>query len=121
LDYGGTKMSSSTWHLRLTLLATFFLAFVSLAAAQDYRGKVQGYCKDENGGAIVGATVVLRNVKTGVEVTRQADSEGRFLFDFVEPGDYILTAEQSGFKKAACKPSTVCSHTQRPLLWRRPG
>ncbi|HKE55372.1 MAG TPA: carboxypeptidase regulatory-like domain-containing protein, partial [Pyrinomonadaceae bacterium] len=93
-------MISSTWQLRLTLLATFFFAFVSLASAQDYRGKVQGSVRDENGGAIVGAQVVLRNTKTGVEVTRQSDSEGRFVFDFIEPGDYILTAEQSGFKKA---------------------
>ena len=93
-------MISSTWLMRLTLLATFFFAFVSLVSAQDYRGKVQGSVRDENGGAIVGAQVVLRNTKTGVEVTRQSDSEGRFVFDFVEPGDYILTAEQSGFKKA---------------------
>src|SRR5262245_63091001 len=93
-------MISSTWLMRLTLLATFFLAFGSLVSAQDDRGKVKGSVRDENGGAIVGAQVVLRNTKTGVEVTRQSDSEGRFVFDFVEPGDYILTAEQSGFKKA---------------------
>jgi hypothetical protein len=33
-------------------------------------------------------------------VTRNSDNEGRYVFDFVDPGDYTVTAEQSGFKKA---------------------
>ncbi|PYS70531.1 MAG: hypothetical protein DMF69_13240 [Acidobacteria bacterium] len=93
-------MTSSRCLLRLVVLATLFLVFVLPVAAQDYRGKVQGTVKDENGSAILGAQVVLRNVKTGVEVTRNSDNDGRFVFDFVDPGDYIVVAEQSGFKKA---------------------
>ncbi|HJX89364.1 MAG TPA: TonB-dependent receptor [Pyrinomonadaceae bacterium] len=93
-------MTSSKCILRSIALATFFFTLTSLVAGQDYRGKVQGSVKDENGGAILGAQVVLRNVKTGVEVTRNSDNEGRYVFDFVDPGDYTLTAEQSGFKKA---------------------
>ncbi|HEY5445948.1 MAG TPA: carboxypeptidase-like regulatory domain-containing protein, partial [Pyrinomonadaceae bacterium] len=93
-------MTSSKYLVRLVVLATVLLTLASLVFAQDYRGKVQGFVKDENGSAILGAQVVLRNVKTGVEVTRNSDSEGRFVFDFVDPGDYVLMAEQTGFKKA---------------------
>ena len=93
-------MTSSKYLVRLVVLATVLLTLAPLVFAQDYRGKVQGFVKDENGSAILGAQVVLRNVKTGVEVTRNSDSEGRFVFDFVDPGDYVLMAEQTGFKKA---------------------
>ena len=94
------NMTSSKYLVRLVVLATVLLTLASLVFAQDYRGKVQGSVKDENGSAILGAQVVLRNVKTGVEVTRSSDSDGRFVFDFVDPGDYVLMAEQTGFKKA---------------------
>lgn len=43
---------------------------------------------------------MLRNTQTGVEVTRQTNSEGHYTFDFIEPGEYIVVIEQTGFKKA---------------------
>ena len=92
-------MSSSKCGLRFGVVA-LVLTMASLVAAQDYRGKVQGSVTDENGGAVPGARVVLRNVKTGVETSRASDSNGHYIFDFVEPGDYVVTIEQTGFKKA---------------------
>lgn len=68
-------------------------------SAQDYRGKVHGAVADEAGGLIPGAKVVLRNDETKVEVTSIANAEGRFSFDFVEPGTYSIVAEKDGFKK----------------------
>ncbi|HEV7473194.1 MAG TPA: TonB-dependent receptor [Pyrinomonadaceae bacterium] len=78
----------------------FLIFTVSSVAAQDYRGKVQGNVTDEAGAAIPGASVVLRNTQTSVEVTRQSNSDGHYIFDFVEPGEYIVVVEQTGFKKA---------------------
>src|SRR5258708_38593911 len=92
-------MISSKCGLRLAVVTLFFV-MASLVAAQDYRGKVQGSVTDENGGAIPGAHVVLRNTKTGVEVNRAADNDGHYIFDFVDPGDYVVVVEQTGFKKA---------------------
>ena len=43
---------------------------------------------------------MLRKRQTGVEVTRQANGDGHYIFDFVEPGEYIVVVEQTGFKKA---------------------
>ena len=73
------------------------------AGAQDYRGRVQGSVSDSSSGALPGATVVLTHDATAVAVTRVADTEGRFIFDFVEPGVYTVTAELQGFKKAEQK------------------
>jgi hypothetical protein len=43
--------------------------------------------------------VRLRSVNTGVEIARQTDGYGRYLFDLVEPGTYVLTIEMSGFSR----------------------
>ena len=92
-------MASLNYRFGIAVVA-FLLIVVCSVGAQDYRGKVQGTVTDENGGAIPGANVVLRNVKTGVESSRVSDSNGHYIFDFVEPGDYVVVTEQAGFKKA---------------------
>src|SRR4030095_10439637 len=76
------------------------LAMAALTVAQDYRGKLQGTVTDEAHAAIPGAHVVLRNIKTGVETSRQSDSNGHFIFDFIDSGEYMVVVEQPGFKKA---------------------
>src|SRR5690349_14165924 len=65
--------------------------------AQEYRGRVQGSLTDETQLAVPGAQVTLRNDATGVAATRTTGPEGRYLFDYVDPGTYTLTAELSGF------------------------
>lgn len=70
------------------------------ANAQDYRGRVQGTVHDSSQGALPGVTVTLVNDATAVTVTRITDAQGRFIFDFVDPGGYSIAAELSGFKKA---------------------
>lgn len=66
---------------------------------QDYRGRVQGVISDSTNAAVVQATVTLVNTNTKTATTRTTDETGRYLFDFVEPGTYSLTAEASGFGK----------------------
>jgi hypothetical protein len=77
-----------------------FVAALLLATpvlGQEYRGRVQGGVTDETQLAVPGANVTLRNDATGVAVTRITGPEGRYLFDYVDPGTYTLTAELSGF------------------------
>src|SRR5438552_3962964 len=93
------KMNSSGCRLGILLLASM-LAMATSITGQDYRGKVQGSITDENGAAVPGAQVVLRNIESGVEVTHQTNDDGRYVFDFVDPGEYTLAVEQTGFKKA---------------------
>ncbi len=73
------------------------LSIATPALGQEYRGRVQGSLTDETQLAVPGAQVTLRNDATGVSVTRTTGPEGRYLFDYVDPGTYTLTAELSGF------------------------
>src|SRR5262245_12485359 len=91
-------MASSIY--RFSLAALMLLTMFSLATAQDYRGKVQGLITDENGAAVPGAHVVLRNIATGVEQARETNDDGLYIFDFVEPGEYTVIVDHAGFKKA---------------------
>jgi hypothetical protein len=70
------------------------------ASAQDYRARVQGTVMDASKAVLPGVTVTLINAATGVKTDRVTDDKGRYLFDFVDPGDYSITAELSGFKRA---------------------
>jgi hypothetical protein len=83
--------------LGVALAAALALA-AGPAAAQDYRARVQGTVSDTSQGVIPGVTVSLANDATGVAVTQVSDANGRYLFDFVEPGVYTMTASLDGFK-----------------------
>ena len=79
----------------------FLLAAVLAAClcAQEFRGRIQGTVVDSSQGAIVGATVTLLNVRTGVSVSRQTNETGHYIFDLVDPGAYTITVEFSGFSR----------------------
>ena len=77
------------------LVATLLVATPALG--QEYRGRVQGTLTDETQLAVPGAQVTLKNDATGVAVTRTTGQEGRYLFDYVDPGTYTVTVELSGF------------------------
>ena len=89
--------------LRLGMTVGCALLLAATVSAQDYRARVQGTVVDASKGALPGVTVTLINDATGVSVTRTSGPEGRYLFDFVDPGSYTLTAELEGFSKAEQK------------------
>ncbi|HEU4387482.1 MAG TPA: carboxypeptidase-like regulatory domain-containing protein [Blastocatellia bacterium] len=96
-------MTSLPFSRSVSSVLAMLLALSGLVAAQDYRGKVQGTVTDPDGNAVVGARVILHNDETGVDATRQSDTEGHYIFDFVDPGIYTVNVEQTGFKKAEQK------------------
>ncbi len=84
-----------------TQLLVFLLAalFAVRAGAQEYRGRIQGTVTDTSQAAVAGATVRITNVKTGVPTVRQTNEVGHYLFDLVEPGNYTVSVEFTGFSK----------------------
>ena len=46
------------------------------------------------------AKITLKNMYTGVENVKTTDTAGTYLFDFVLPGTYGVTAEAAGFTKS---------------------
>ncbi len=73
--------------------------FTTAGLAQEFRGRIQGGVTDSTQAAVVGATVSLRNMGTGVVATRQTNEVGHYLFDLVQPGTYSITVELAGFTK----------------------
>jgi hypothetical protein len=70
-----------------------------IAAAQDYRARLQGVVTDPSQAAVAGATITLKNIETGVESVKAADANGYYLFDYVAPGTYSISAEMAGFRR----------------------
>jgi len=66
--------------------------------AQSVSARVEGVVTDTTGAAVPGAMVVATN--KGTNASRQAvtDPEGRFLVTPLQPGNYTLRVELSGFK-----------------------
>ena len=82
------------------LLALCLLAAAPVLA-QSTVGSVNGTITDASGAAIPGASVTLSNIGTGIEVTSESNVTGLFVFVNVQPGNYTLLIEQTGFKTAA--------------------
>ncbi|MCL6546614.1 MAG: carboxypeptidase-like regulatory domain-containing protein, partial [Bryobacteraceae bacterium] len=84
-----------------SILAFCVLAplLTALLWGQEYRGRIQGTVKDQSNAVVVGATVTLRNVKTGVETITKSNETGNYLFPLVEPGLYTVTVELTGFAR----------------------
>lgn len=66
--------------------------------AQETRGRVQGDIHDSSGAVMAGVSVTLTSDETGVRATQLTNDSGHYLFDFVVPGHYTLTAESVGFR-----------------------
>ena len=71
----------------------------SPAVAQETRATLSGTITDQSGAPVSNATLRLVNVDTSVEITAQSNQLGQYHFLFVNPGNYRLTAEMSGFRK----------------------
>lgn len=102
-------MTTLQFHWRRSIWCSLavLLSLSALTYAQDYRGKVQGVVTDASQAALAGVKVTLRNIGTGVEVTRQTNGEGHYIFDFVESGTYSILVESQGFKRFEQRGFTV--------------
>ncbi len=64
-------------------------------------GAIQGVVRDANKFAVIGATVALRNIATGLERNRSSDAQGVFRFIDIAPGQYRLNIEAPGYERFA--------------------
>lgn len=79
-------------------ICLFFLA--TLLPAQEFRATVTGRVTDQSGAAITGVPVQLRNINTNEVAAGVTDSQGSYTVPFLRPGNYSVTVEAPGFKKA---------------------
>ncbi|HBY60369.1 MAG TPA: hypothetical protein DEH78_11135, partial [Solibacterales bacterium] len=81
-----------------TLLASASLLALPVAA-QQISGSITGTVRDSQQAAIVGAKVTLTNKAQGVAREITTNAEGIFFFNPLQPANYDLTIENTGFKK----------------------
>ena len=97
----------------LVALGAFCAFFVLLSPpvfAQS--GAVLGVVSDTSGAVIQGASVTLTNTATGVKTTTKANNEGLYVFPYVQPGVYDVSASASGFETVK-KPGVTVNVTER--------
>ena len=72
--------------------------------AQFDAASVLGFVRDSSGTSIGDASVTLTNVQTGVTLSTHTDGEGRYEFDSVRIGEYVVSASSASFSVADTPP-----------------
>jgi len=85
---------------RMLFGVLFFLALFAVSSvAQVATADLQVGVKDTKGAVVKGATVVVRNLATGLERTQTANVDGEYQFRALPPGHYEVTITATGFAK----------------------
>ncbi|MGZ8844049.1 MAG: TonB-dependent receptor domain-containing protein, partial [Pyrinomonadaceae bacterium] len=79
-----------------TLVVTAICA-VSALAQSTTTGAINGTVMNPNKEVVVGATVTVKNLGTNKEITATTDDNGGFKVTGLEPGNYAVTVNSSGF------------------------
>lgn len=84
------------------LRATWFCVFLFTGptAAQTNTGEIGGTIRDESGGVLPGATVVVTHPSSGFSVERVSDANGRFFISSLPIGEWEVEVELAGFSRA---------------------
>lgn len=87
-------------HARLLcvmMLVVLLLSGAAACLAQDTRATLSGKVTDPSGAVIVGASVAVTSVETGVTQTTKTDATGDWTVHFLVPGHYTsaLTRQAS--------------------------
>jgi hypothetical protein len=69
------------------------------AWSQSFTAAVRGVVTDPTGAAVSNAKVVITQADRNVQHTTTTDAEGRYSVSALQPGQYILTVEATGFKR----------------------
>lgn len=83
--------------IRLSIFAFTALTFSQVAAfGQADTGSMAGTAKDQNGAIVSGATVTVKNERTGEERTTTANAEGTYSIAALKASTYTVTATAAG-------------------------
>ncbi|MGH9529515.1 MAG: carboxypeptidase regulatory-like domain-containing protein, partial [Terriglobales bacterium] len=104
-------MKSAFSAVTLGTVLSLIVLSTSLCHGQ-YSGNVQGVVSDPAGAVINGATVTLRNLETGVTATTTTSDSGNYRFSSLEPGHYVVTAQEHGFRTTEETLTLETSQTQ---------
>src|SRR5438046_5513244 len=87
--------------LTVALSVAFVLSACSFLQGQSTYGSITGSVTDPSGAAIADAQVTLTNMGTAEKRTQSTGSDGLYSFVNLNPGQYRVNVEKSGFKHFA--------------------
>ena len=88
-----------TYRKASALAVALGLALTGTLSAQQGTAEIRGRVVDQGGGALPGASVLVRNQASGVFRQSTTGADGNYFMTGVVPGVYELATEMSGFKK----------------------
>jgi hypothetical protein len=91
----GRRPSAPRWLLAIAVL----LGAASTLLAQERFGAIAGVVRDESGGVLPGAAVVITNLSTDRTVNLVTDRVGAYRVNDLEPGHYRVRFELDGFAR----------------------
>ena len=89
------------------------MAISAPLAAQTFRGTILGTVTDPTGAVVSGASVMVRNVATGLERTTQTSADGSYSIPELPIGTYTVTVSLAGFETSVTKGVVVDVATDR--------
>jgi Carboxypeptidase regulatory-like domain/TonB dependent receptor/TonB-dependent Receptor Plug Domain len=87
--------------------AIAYIATAIALLAQTITGSVTGTVTDQSGAVIPNATVIAKNVATGVETRSTTNGAGDYNIRFLQIGQYTITVQNSGFDDQKVGPITL--------------
>jgi hypothetical protein len=85
---------------RVVLAAAVLLSISSLAFGQAQTGSLSGTVTDQSGAPVPGASVGVKEERTGVAASTVTSEAGIYVFPSLPPGIWTITTEKSGFKRS---------------------
>ena len=89
--------------IRIGIVVSFVAACSLNAPAQQSTARLLGTVTDQTGAVVAGATVRAVSVATSIERTARTDESGEYSVSSLPIGEYAVTVEASGFKKASVR------------------
>ncbi|MHB8753804.1 MAG: carboxypeptidase-like regulatory domain-containing protein [Candidatus Acidiferrales bacterium] len=101
--------SRGAYRLVFVCLVTFLAALFCLStiapkvalAQSSSTGTISGTVVDPSKAVVQGATVTLTNAATLAARTATSNSQGKYIFAYVDPGTYSVTVAKTGFETTA--------------------
>lgn len=86
--------------MRLKVLFAILFGLIGVSTYAQFKASIQGTILDTGGGVVVGATVTVVEVETGLTRETQTTAEGYYRVGELPPGKYTVTVAATGFRKS---------------------
>ncbi len=91
----------------VVVLSLLFLLTAGMGFSQTSSATINGTVRDSSGSVVPGASLILRNVGTNVELRSLSNDAGVYTFLNVNPGSYTLESSKPGFRTSRLSQFTL--------------